>query len=87
MHAILNKTQRPLRIALHRGKVLHLGPGKTGQVGDDALELPAVRRLIDEGTIEIVAHERSGSSATRETVVESTHGHHPPTHIAPKGDR
>jgi len=87
MQTISNKTLRPLRIGLQRGKILHLGPGKTGQISDDALELPSVRRLIDEGTIEIVAHERSGTNATSESLAESTQGHRPPTHVAPKGDR
>ena len=87
MHTISNKTQRALRIGLQRGKILRLGPGKTGQIADDALELPAVRRLIDEGAIEIVAHGRSEATATNESVAESTHGHHPPTHVSPKGNR
>jgi hypothetical protein len=51
---VSNKTQRPLRVPLPRGKVLHLGPGKTGQISSDAVEHPQVKALIDTGVIEIL---------------------------------
>jgi hypothetical protein len=53
MKTIVNKSTRPLRVPLPGGKVLHLGPGKTGQIADGASEHPALRKLIDAGTIQI----------------------------------
>ena len=50
--SISNKTQKPLRVPLPRGKVLHLGPGKTGQISSDAADHPPLKALVDGGTIE-----------------------------------
>ena len=59
MKTIMNKTQKPLSIPLPRGKTLHLGPGKTGQIASPASDHPPVKKLIDAGEIEVVA-ESSG---------------------------
>ena len=61
MAAVTNKTAKPLSIPLPRGKTLHLGPQKSGQISSHDLEHPALRKLVDAGAIEIVA-EDSGSS-------------------------
>lgn len=50
---ILNKTARPLKISLPGGKVLRLGPKMTGQIAAKAAEHPPVKKLIEEGAIEI----------------------------------
>ena len=55
MKTINNKTKKPLSVPLPRGKKLHLGPGKTGQIADNASEFPAVKKLIEAGEIEIIA--------------------------------
>lgn len=55
MTTISNKTQRPLRVPLPSGKVLHLGPGKTGQISSNAVERPQLKALLDSGAIEILA--------------------------------
>ena len=47
MKVIRNLTRRPLRVPLPGGKLLHLGPGKEGRVGDDAV-VGALKRMIDE---------------------------------------
>jgi len=60
---IINKSRRPIRIALPRGKTLHLGPGSLGQVHDDALERPALQKLIEAGEIELLGDESQGSEA------------------------
>ena len=60
MAAVTNKTGKPLSIPLPRGKTLHLGPRKSGQISSHDLEHPALKRLVDAGAIEIVA-EDSGS--------------------------
>ena len=46
---------------LPRGKVLHLGPGKTGQIASNALEHPPLKELIDSGALEVVG-EGSGAA-------------------------
>ena len=51
---IVNKTRRPLRIPLPRGKTLHLGPAGRGQVHPDALERPALQKLVKAGDIEVL---------------------------------
>ena len=38
MRTIVNKTTRPLRVPLPGGKVLHLGPKKSGQIADPAAD-------------------------------------------------
>ena len=60
---IINKSRKPLRIALPLGKTLHLGPGSLGQVHDDALERPALQKLIEAGEIELIDDESHGSEA------------------------
>jgi hypothetical protein len=90
MKDLKNKTQRPVRIALGHGKVLHLGPGKTAQISDQSTESKAVRDLIAAGTIEILGEGSGGSEAAPEkgtSIRESTHGHPQPTVVTPKGNR
>ena len=90
MKSVSNKSRKPLRIPLPGGKALFLGPGKTGQIADRAADLPAVKRLLDAGEIEIHGEgtgpagggPQSGSSAHA-----ATHGHVPNTMMRPKGDR
>lgn len=53
MKSVTNKTQRPLSVPLPRGKILHLGPGKTGQITSEAAEHGGLKKLVDEGAIEI----------------------------------
>src|ERR1041385_4315809 len=55
MKTISNKTPKPISVPLPRGKKLHLGPGKTGQIASNASEHPPLKKLIDAGQIEIVA--------------------------------
>jgi hypothetical protein len=78
-----------LRVSLPRGKKLHLGPGKEGQVAHQDVEHKALQKLVKEGKIEIL-----GETSSKETgrdldraPHEATHGHHPPTARQVKGDR
>jgi len=89
MKTIRNKTAAPLRVPLPGGKTLHLAPTKTGQVADKAVEHPAMRKLIEDGKIEIVGEGVAGQRAGGEDAVvhTTTHGHHPTTVVMPKGDR
>jgi hypothetical protein len=54
MKTISNKTQRPLSVPLPRGKILHLGPGKTGQISTRDVEHPQLKKLVDAGEVEIL---------------------------------
>ena len=51
MKAVRNTTPKPVRVPLHGGHVLHLGPFKTGQVSDHDAERPSLRRLVERGDI------------------------------------
>jgi hypothetical protein len=54
MKTVRNTTQKPLSVPLPRGKVLHLGPGKTGQIASGAAEHPGFKKLVDGGELEII---------------------------------
>lgn len=50
---VRNETTGPLRIPLGRGKVLHLGPGKSGHVLAPATERPAFIKMVERGEISV----------------------------------
>lgn len=89
MKVIRNTTPQPVKVPLPGGKVLHLGPARTGQIADQAVDHAAFRRLLDEGVVEIVGERTHGTFAGDEASVlnTSTSGHHPPTVVTPKGNR
>jgi len=91
MKTVHNLTRAPLRVPLPGGKILHLGPGKTGTISDAAIEAPGVQRLIRSKSIEIVGSDEGGSSDDSGTSGqgphESTHGHPPTTVVTPRGNR
>lgn len=90
MKTITNKTHKPLKVTLPGGKFLHLGPLKSGQIADAAVEASGVKRLIDAGEIEVLGdgaesagaggRGRSGSGKA------SSHGHTPKM-VRSSGDR
>jgi hypothetical protein len=55
MATISNKTNRPLRVPLPQGQVLHLGPRMRGEIAPGAVKHPAIVALVEAGTIEIVS--------------------------------
>jgi hypothetical protein len=67
---VTNKTQKPLSLPLPRGKLLHLGPGKSGQIASNAALHPPLKALVDSGAIEIL---------------EEGQGHTPGADGGPKG--
>jgi len=60
---VVNKTHAPIKVPLPRGKVLHLGPDKSGKIAHQDLEHPPLKRLIEEKTIEV---EDDGSADSTE---------------------
>src|SRR2546427_3561951 len=84
MPAVTNKTGKPLSIPLPRGKTLHLGPRKSGQISAHDIDHPGLKKLVDAGAIEILA-EDSGSTGGEGG---GTHGRGPiPAHTAGRGGR
>lgn len=61
MKTIKNKTNRPLRVPLPRGKFLHLGPTKSGQITTEAVEYPNLKKLLDAGEIELLEDDAAGA--------------------------
>ena len=61
MKTVKNNTQRPLRVPLPRGKAVHLGPGKSGQITTEAAEHPGLKKLVEAGEIEVL-DEGAGAS-------------------------
>ncbi len=55
MTTVSNKTKRPLSVPLPGGRKLHLGPGKSGQIGAGASEHPQLKTMVEAGEIEILA--------------------------------
>jgi hypothetical protein len=89
MKAIRNTTQEPLRVSLGGGSVLHLGPGQTGQIADEAVELRGVKRLITSGAIALAGKDgKPGEFAEdRGAPHESSHGHTHGNKVFPSGNR
>ena len=56
---ITNKSRKPLSVPLPGGKKLFLGPGKTGQVSDKALNHPPLAALLESGDL-----TKSGGNST-----------------------
>ncbi|HEX6852220.1 MAG TPA: hypothetical protein VF139_12535 [Candidatus Polarisedimenticolaceae bacterium] len=89
MKVVRNKTRTPLRVPLGRGRFLHLGPGQTGQVGDDAPEVPALKRMVKLKKLELLGDEDEAfeTAAAGGPPREFAQGHAQPTRIFPKGNR
>ena len=90
MKTVRNKTFKPLKLTFSGGKVLHLGPGKTGQVPDSALDQKSFKGLLEAGTIEVLdagPSHAAGSDANAAGPHETTRGHRPAMTGASKGQR
>lgn len=89
MKTILNKARRPLKIHLSRGRFLHLGPGKEGQVATQDAERDSFKKLVKAGDVEIIG-EGSGPVAPGSSAASAhpdARGHHPSTSVKKRGDR
>ncbi len=61
---IKNTNKRPLRVPLPAGKRLFLKPGEKGQITPKAAEHPPLKKLIDEGSIELLDLGRGTSKSS-----------------------
>ncbi len=90
MKSIHNNTQEPLRISLGGGKVLHLNPGQTGQIADDATDSPSVKKLLKSKKIVLEGGDAHADSGGHEHGAprELAHGHaHSTNKVFPSGNR
>lgn len=89
MKTVRNTTHRPLRVRLSRGKTLHLGPLKEGQINAHDVDAAGVQRLVEAGELEIVGDglTAGGTGGRAPTGHTDTHGHHPATSVSKRGDR
>jgi hypothetical protein len=89
MRTVRNKSPKPLRVRLSRGKTLHLGPLKEGQISAHDVEAEGVTRLVEAGELEILGEgqQSPGAAAPSAAGHADTHGHHPGTSVPKRGDR
>ena len=89
MKTILNKTHEPLRVALPRGKTLHLGPGQSGHIANEHLAHKPVKRLIDAGKVEVqdAVSTQEIPRGRERAPHESTRGHQVSSKSEFKGER
>jgi hypothetical protein len=89
MKVIRNTTQAPLAIPLGAGRLLHLGPGQSGNVADDAPKAPAIARMIKARKLKLVGAEDGSveTVATGGAPREFAQGHGHAAHVFPKGNR
>lgn len=82
MKDVRNTAKRPLRVPLPKGGVLHLGPLRTGQIADSAIDHPPLKKLVDAGDLEILGE---GKHESRHPIKESTD--HAQTHVQGGGGK
>jgi hypothetical protein len=89
IRTVINKTRRPLKISLHHGKTLHLGPGAKGQVHNDTLERPAFKKMVEADEIEVLDEDGRSTAAdqTQGRIQGSTQGHPADRKGSRRGDR
>ena len=89
MKIIRNRTHAPVRVPLPRGKVLHLGPDQEGRIAHTDVDHPPLQGMIGNGVVEIVDDQVAAAAAHEHEKGPhaETHGHHPPTGSAVRGDR
>lgn len=89
MKTVRNKTHRPLRVRLSSGRVLHLGPAKTGQIAAGDAERDSVQKMVAAGEIEIVGEgpHADVQHGDRGQGHSESHGFHPPVTSKKRGDR
>lgn len=75
MTTVKNLTANPLRIPLPGGKTLHLGPGKSASVRDRAAGHPVLKKLCDDGLVELGDVTAGGLAAADFSLREAVSAH------------
>ncbi len=88
MKTVVNKTTKPLKVPLPRGKVLHLGPLKEGQISVHDVDHPPLAKLVEAGELEVRDDGSRAAQAGENAAAphEATHGHLPKA-VHKSGDR
>lgn len=88
MRVIRNKTNKPLRVPLPQGKVLHLGPRAEGRIADPAVDHEPLQKLVAAGEIEVLDESSAlPAPGSRKGGSVDTHGHHPHDSVKKRGNR
>ena len=89
MKTVRNLTQKPLAVPLPSSRVLHLGPGKTGEISAHASVHPPLVALVTAGELEIgeAGQHPSGPTPTGGARHGTTSGFRPGTKSSRRGDR
>lgn len=87
MPSVTNKTKRPLIIPLPRGKKLHLGPGKSGEIASNAVDHAPLKQLVEAGELEITRESSGPIEATGGAKHRKSAGGHTSGIIRRSGDR
>ncbi len=89
MKSIRNTTRSPIAVPLPRGKKLHLGPLKTGEIADGAADHPPLAKMVEAGQLEVMdlnaAH--TGRDGGGSVAPGSSPGHIPGAQAYRSGDR
>ena len=64
MATLTNKTHKPVSVPLPGGKKLRLGPLKSAEVTPKAVDHPAVKGLVEAGTIEVAGTGRTSGHSS-----------------------
>lgn len=75
MTTVKNLSATPLRIPLPGGKTLHIGPGQSASVRDSAADHPALRRLCEDGRLELGNVTAGGLAASDFSLREAVSAH------------
>jgi hypothetical protein len=88
MKTVLNKTRGPLKVHLSQGRVLHLGPAKTGQISVHDADRGSVKKLVEAGQLEVLDEGRHVEAGGGEASGRpNSHGHHPSFAVKKRGER
>lgn len=89
MKTVVNRTGRPLRIPLSRGRVLRLGPRREGQIATQDAEREVLKQRVASGEIEIFDDAAHGGRAQADvrTGAARAQGGHARFSAAKRGDR
>lgn len=89
MTTIFNTTAHSIKVPLPHGKVLHLGPRKTGKITAKAVDHPPIAKLVETGDLEMVGdsdHANPAQTAVG-SIRASNRSSHPAVSSQRRGDR